>query len=233
MTETNPDGLPEKSGNVPLAAGMAAAGSATIHDKDIPEFVEAAGKKFNLHDSFDYHERIERALMGAGFDYMDAHRCAQECEHARQREMGFDPNEIEKLAAPFIDMAAHRAKAEGASKVYAEPYKEEGESGLLSKDDKPKPQTVRDNHGNEYTAPERFRIMDRFDAILCKGSGKFCVIEPTSAMVIGHGMTAKGAKFDADQMVKKRGALKFRAWIEQQPQMSQQQLDEIYGDAEA
>ena len=246
MATKNKDGLPIKEGqNVGLTAGMAKDERTTLHDKAIPETIEATWtdpedatrsekRPFNLRESHDYHERIERALMDAGMVYDDGHRWATEVEHARQRQMGFDPNEIEELAKPFIDMAAHRAKAEGARAPAAldeKPYVDNGDEDLLNRPAIGYEHSIYDRDGNRYTNPRQLRLLDTFDAFVgCNDAdGTYAVIEPGTGMLLSHGHELDDqATKAAEALASRRGSIFLRRMIDMEPPLSQQQRKEKY-----
>jgi len=231
----NRDGLPMKEGeNVPLTAGVDDADpSTTLHDAAIPEFLAVKdGRNFNLRESHDFHERVEYALMQAGLSYTDAHRYATEAEHKRMRDLGFDPSEIEALAAPFIDMAKHRSKAEGYeahATLDNQPYRDNGDNKLLKRGGSEKDERCfYDKDGNEHRNPEQYRAIGKIDFILAERDGEVCAIEPNTARVWLSGSTRKQAERGIDAVVRAKGTAQVHKEIDAETPFSQQQLQEIY-----
>lgn len=248
MATQNKDGLPIKEGqNVGLTAGMATDERTTLHDKVIPEFIKATWtdpqdsirseeRDFSLRESHDYHERIEKALMLAGMVYLDAHRWATEVEHFRQVQMGFNPNQIEELAKPYVDMAAHRAKAEEAvasKKLDDQPYVQQGDGAteLLNRPVVNYAPCLYDRDGEEYEHPKQLRLLNEFDAFVAcnKKDGSYAVLEPSTGMLLSHGhLSDDAAREAAELLAARRGTIFMRRWIEAEPALSQQQLKEKY-----
>lgn len=243
----NRDGLPIKDDqNVGLTAGMSKDGRTSLHDKVIPETIratwtnpenpaESEERDFNLRESHDYHERIERALMDAGMEYGDAHRWATETEHARQRQLGFDPNQIEDLAAPYIDMAAHRARAEGRrapAELDEKPYVDGGDEDMLNRGAEDYEHVIYDRDGNCYINPRQLRLLDTFDAFVgCNDKdGSYAVLEPSTGMLLAHGHELDDQAVDAAKLLaSRRGVIFLKRWIESEPPLSQQQLQAKFG----
>jgi hypothetical protein len=238
----NRDGLPIEDGqNVGLTAGMSKDGRTSLHDKVIPATIRATWtnpenpenteeRDFDLRESHDYHERIERALMDAGMEYLDAHRWATECEHARQRQQGFNPNQIEETAAPYIDAAAHRARAEGRAapaELDEQPYVDGGDTDLLNRDTESFEHAVFDRDGNRYINPRQLRLLDSFDSFVAcsEGDGSYAVLEPSTGMLLAHGHELDSQAVEAANLLAaRRGTLYLKRWIESEPALSQQQL---------
>lgn len=232
----NSDGLPmHERENVPLAAGVDAAHpDTTVHDKAIPRHVTTAdGRKFNLRESHDYHERVEHPLMQAGLSYEDAHRYATEAEHARMRHHGFDPNEIEQLAAPHIDMALHRSRAMGYRAhptVDNQPYVDDGKTETLNRGQPEEDErVVYDHMGNAMMQPQQHRALGKVDFITAFREGKYHGIEPTTAHVWATGRTRDAVERKLNTKVRKMGTDGVRRMIDAMPPMSQQQLQERHG----
>lgn len=241
---TNKDGLPIKTGeNVGLAAAMADDGRTSLHDKNMPDTVEAththpetgevSKQPFNLTESRDYHERVEDAEMQAGKDYYEAHRVATEAEHSRARQLGFDPNEIEKLQAPHIDKAAHEARARGDTTAEAgtEPYRQSGEAGMREDGAAPDNRFVLDRDGSKYTDPVHGKLLKTFETVTAKGEdGRYAVIDPNSGKVLARGDTADEADAAAQALATARGRIRMKKMLEKEPALSQQQLRERHKD---
>jgi hypothetical protein len=233
-TEQNADGLPIETGlNIPLTAGVDQADPATtLHDAAIPEKLHTSRGEFNLRLSHDFHERVEYALMQAGLSYDDAHRYATEAEHKRARDLGFDPNEIEELAKPFIDAAAHRAKATGYQAdptVDNQPYRDSGEEGLLNRGgEEVDERCYYDRDGGEYSCPEQYRALGKIDFVIAESPSGFSAIEPSSATVWLSRSTREGAEKAIDDRVRSIGTKRAKAKIDAEPPISQQQLQELY-----
>lgn len=230
---TNADGLPMKTGqNIPLAAGVnAEEPEETLHDKAIPATLDTSKGEFNLRESHDYHERVEWALMQAGLDYADAHRLATEAEHARQRNLGFDPNEIADLERPYIDHALHRSRAESyvASKeVDNQPYRDDDMGHLVNDDEDHR--VFYDHIGRTYGEPQQFRALGKVDFVIAKNGDQFSAIEPTTATVWATARTRKQAEQTITRFVRETGLERVKKRIDGGTCYSQQQLKERYGD---
>jgi len=248
MATQNKDGLPIKEDqNVGLTAGMATDERTTLHDKAIPEFIKATWtdpqdstrteeRDFSLRESHDFHERVEKALMLAGMVYLDAHRWATEVEHFRQVQMGFNPNQIEELAEPYVDMAAHRARAEEAiaPKILDDqPYVQQGGGAteLLNRPVVNYAPCLYDRDGDEYENPKQLRLLNEFDAFVAcnKKDGSYAVLEPSTGMLLSHGhVSGDAAREAAELLAARRGTIFMRRWIEAEPALSQQQLKEKF-----
>lgn len=232
----NKDGLPMKEGvNVPLVAGIDNADPAvTLHDKAIPEKLKTkSGKVFNLRESHDFHERVEYPLMQAGLSYDDAHRYATEAEHKRIRDLGFDPNEIELLAKPFINQALHRAKATSGYCAHAtldnQPYRDSDTDDTLNRGEEVDEREFYDKHGNEYEEPEQFWALGKVSFIIgCAEDGTYAAVEPSTATVWERGKTRAAAETAVDRKVRKHGLLHTREMIDAATPWSQQQLKAIF-----
>lgn len=230
-TTENADGLPMAEGaNVPLAAGVDADDpKTTVHDASIPAELETSKGLFDLRGSHDFHERVEYALMGAGLSYDDAHRLATEAEHKRQRDLGFDPNEIEKLAEPFIDAAAHRAKADGYAvhpTLDMQPYRD---SEVEPGEDAPDTRKYYDRDGNEYWDPGEYKALGKVSFTLAENETCVAVIEPNSGKVWLTAPTRDKAETLIDDRIRAMGLSRTKMAINAEPPKSQQQLQETYG----
>ena len=230
--KTNKDGLPMKDGaDVPLAAGVDKENtSVTLHDKAIPETLTMKdGKVFNLRESHDYHERVEHPLMQAGLSYEDAHRHATEAEHARIRDLGFDPNEVEELAKPHIDAAKHRAKAEGRAtpSLDTQPYVDSKEpvNGEEPQDER----VLYDAKGRSYHDPEQHRALGKVDFIIAQRGTTYHALEPATATVWASARSRAAVEKAIDRRVRKDGVLRVRQTIDDTVPVSQQQLKERHG----
>ena len=237
MTEItlNPDGLPMKSGqNVPLTAGVDEADpKTTLHDAVVPEQLPMRdGRMFNLRESHDFHERVEKALMEAGLSYTDAHWLATEAQHKRERDLGFDPNETEELAKPYIDEARHRARAEGykAHKTLDnQPYVDGGDEKLLKRGKKEKDERIfYDKDGGEYRNPEQYSAIGKVNFIIAEWKDEHCAIEPNTAKVWLSAKTRKQAERGIDGIVRAKGTAQVHKEIDAETPFSQQQLQSIY-----
>ena len=220
--------------NVPLTAGMAVDEKTTLHDKAIPRRLKTAdGRWFDLRESHDHHERAEFPLMQAGMTYADAHRWATEIEHFRQRSLGFDPVEIEALAAPHIDAARHRARMEGATasgRLDDTPYVDGGETDILNRPPDVDP-CLYDRDGHRYLNPRQLRLLDTFDAFVgCSDAdGTYAVLEPSTGMLLAHGHALDDQAVDAAKLLASRqGTIHLRRRIDAEPPLSQQQLKEMH-----
>lgn len=240
----NKDGLPVRTGeNVGLVAGNDADGRTTIHSKEKPDWMwashtdpetgEKSLKPYHLLESDDKHERDEEAEMQAGKDYYEAHRVATELQHARDRQMGFDPNEIEELRQPWNDAAAHEARARGntTARVGTEPYRVSGEAGMREDGAAPDNRFILDRDGNKYTDPVHGKLLKSFEVVTAKGEdGGYAVIDANSGKVLVTGKTAELADKSADEMARARGRIRMKKFLEKDPPLSQQQLRETYKD---
>lgn len=235
---TNKDGLPMSKGRVGLAAGMSEDGRTSVHDKHMPDTVQAKYKggpkrPFNLLESRDYHERIEDAEIQAGKEYYEAHRTATEAEHARMRQMGFDPNEVEALQQPYIDAAAHEARARGDTKgVGNEPYRGAGEPSMRSDGDGSDNRFILDRAGNRYESPKHGKLLGQTEIVTAKRSDrqKYGVLDPNSGMVFAEGETRMGALRKAQKKALDLGRPRLKDKFDKEPPLSQQQLREKFKD---
>lgn len=229
----NRDGLPMRvNENVPMAGGMDIDNKTSVHDKSIPEFLECEHecgelRPFNLWESHDYHERIEKANMHLGYD--TAHRVATEAEHARQRQLGFNPNEIADKSKEFINQAEHRAKAEtdyqASVTLDNHPYVDMGEEDSLQRGREEADERIYlDRDRNVYFCPSPIRLLDEFDMIVAEADKGYAVIEPNSAMVFERGRTESSAKRAALREAKTLGVSALRKRFNAEPPLSQQQL---------
>ena len=230
----NRDGLPIREGeDVGLAAGMSEDGRTSVHDAAMPRWYEAeAGRRFDLRESRDYHERVEKALLDAGHTYPEAHRAATEAEHARMRQMGFDPNAVEAHQQPHIDRAAHRARALGNTtpEVTAEPYIDSGELGMR-RDAPADPRFVLDRDGERYTQPLHGKLLERIETVSGRGAdGRYAVMDPHSAKVLSRGDTPEQARAGAQRLAARLGRRRLQQMLDAEPALSQQQLRERFKD---
>lgn len=232
---TNRDGLPIEKGNVGLAAAMKDDRRTSVHDHVMPDTVMAHRTElcaFNLLESRDYHERVEDALMAAGHDYPEAHRVATECEHARMRQLGFDPNEIEELQKPYIDLAAHEARARGntQSDVGNQPYIDSGDVDMREDGDDEDHRFVLDRDGIKYVDPVYGKLLGSIEIVTgAADSGQdYAVIDPHSGMVLVRGKSREKADAEAVDMAERLGRKKLQAKLDKEPPQSQQQLQEKF-----
>lgn len=232
----NKDGLPIRTGNVGLAAGMSKDGVTSVHDKKMPEWVwlknlDGKQKAFSLLESRDYHERIEDAEIQAGKDYAEAHRVATETEHSRMRQMGFDPNKVEALQKPYIDAAAHEARGKGNTtpKVGNEPYRGP-DAGMRADQDNKDRRFILDSHGNRYNEPTFDKLLGQTEIVYAKrakGSG-FAAIDPNSGWVFAKGDSRVGVKKDAERKADDLGRPRLKERFDNHKPQSQQQLREKF-----
>lgn len=230
----NRDGLPIRAGDdVGLAAGMSQDGVTSVHDRAMPRWYEdGQGQRFDLQESRDYHERVEKALLDAGHSYNEAHRAATEAEHARMRQLGVDPNVVEDFQKPFIDRAAHRARVLGNTTrdVTGEPYQDSGENAMREDGGEPDPRYVLDRDGNRYTRPVHGRLLDSIEMVTGRhGNGRYAVMDPNSGMVLAEGGDFDEAQRQAGQLAARAGRRRLQALLDKEPARSQQQLRERYG----
>lgn len=238
LDSTNKDGLPIRTGaHVGLAAAMHKDGVTSVHDKNLPKwgwFKHASGKlkPFNLQESRDFHERVEDAELQAGKDYYESHRVATEAEHSRMRQMGFDPNEIEAFQRPYIDAAAHEARAKGhtSPSVGNEPYRGTDEAGMRADGDVTDHRFILDKEGNKYTEPSHDKLLGQTEIVIAKRDGRssFAAIDPNSGHVFARGATRIAAKKSAEKKADDMGRPRLKSRFERFPQLSQQQLREKY-----
>jgi hypothetical protein len=239
----NKDGLPVRTGeNVGLVAGNDVDGRTTVHSKEKPDWIWATHtdpetgatslKPYNLLASDDKHERDEEAEMQAGKDYYEAHRVATELQHHRDRQLGFDPNEIEQLRQPWNDAAAHEARARGntTNRVGTEPYRvTPGGPEMRQDGEAPDNRFVLDTDGNKYTSPVHGKLLKRFEVITAKAEdGSHVVIDANSGKVLATGKTAEKADEAAAEMARNLGAKRLQKRLEKEPPLSQQQLREQF-----
>ncbi len=235
---TNKDGLPIRTGDkVGLAAAMDKDGATSVHDEKMPTwgwFKHASGKlkPFNLLESRDFHERVEDAEIQAGKDYYEAHRVATEAEHSRMRQMGFDPNEIEAFQKPYIDAAAHEARAKGHTSPATgnEPYRGAEEGEMRADGDTADRRFILDREGNRYDEPSHDKLLGQTEVVIAKrskGPG-FAVIDPNSGWIFARGATRIAATKKAEKMADDMGRPRLKERFEKQPALSQQQLREKY-----
>ena len=232
VQSSNRDGLPIREGDdVGLAAGMSGDGRTSVHDAAMPRWYdEEKGQRFDLRESRDYHERVEKALLDAGHTYPEAHRAATEAEHARMRQMGFDPNAVEAYQQPYIDRAAHRARAEGNTTpdVTAEPYIDSGERAMR-RDTPADPRFVLDRDGKRYDQPVHGKLLDSIETVTARdGDGGYAVMDPHSGKVLSKGGTFDQARMDAERTASKLGRRRLQEKLDAEPPLSQQQLRERY-----
>uniref|UniRef100_UPI00055D6960 hypothetical protein n=1 Tax=Nevskia soli TaxID=418856 RepID=UPI00055D6960 len=233
----NRDGLPIREGDdVGLAAGMSEDGRTSVHDAAMPRWYDdARGRRFDLRESRDYHERVEKALLDAGHTYPEAHRAATEVEHARMRQMGFDPNAVEAFQQPYIDHAAHRARAEGSTTpdVTAEPYIDSGELGMR-RDAPADPRFVLDREGKRYDQPVHGKLLDSIETVTGRdGDGGYAVMDPHSGKVLKRGSTFELARMRAERMASNLGRRRLQERLDAEPALSQQQLRERFRNRQA
>ena len=232
VQSSNRDGLPIREGDdVGLAAGMSGDGRTSVHDAAMPRWYDdAKGQRFDLCESRDYHERVEKALLDAGHTYPEAHRAATEAEHARMRQMGFDPNAVEAYQQPYIDRAAHRARAEGNTTpdVTAEPYIDSGEQAMR-RDAPADPRFVLDRDGKRYDQPVHGKLLDSIETVTARdGDGGYAVMDPHSGKVLSQGVTFDQARMRAERTASKLGRRRLQEKLDAEPPLSQQQLRERY-----
>ncbi|MDR3418508.1 MAG: hypothetical protein P4L83_20250 [Nevskia sp.] len=235
--ESNRDGLPIRHDHVGLVAGMSQDGVTSVHDVGKPRSIDAIHssgetRPFDLQESHDYHERVEKALLDAGHSYNEAHRAATEAEHARMRQLGFDPNRIEDQARPYYDAAAHRARALGNTTpdVTGEPYRDSGENAMRADGGQPDPRFVLDREGNQYTDPLHGKLLDSIETVTAKkadGSG-YAVIDPHSGSLITDGNSLEQAQVRSVRLAAKLGRRRLQARLDAEVPLSQQQLRERY-----
>jgi hypothetical protein len=230
----NHDGLPIRAGDdVGLAAGMSQDGVTSVHDRAMPRWYEdRKGRRFDLQESRDYHERVEKALLDAGHSYNEAHRAATEAEHARVRQLGFDPNAAEDFQKPFIDRAAHRARVLGNTTrdVTGEPYQDSGENAMREDGGEPDPRFILDRDGNRYTRPVHGKLLDSVEIVTGRGGdGRYAVMDPNSGSVLVEGADVDEARQRAEQLAIRLGRRRLQAKLDKEPALSQQQLRERYG----
>lgn len=239
----NKDGLPTKDANVGLTAGMSKDGVTSVHDAGKPDVIQAThtdadGVKtqqpFNLRESHDKHERDEKALLDAGHTYPEAHRIATEQEHARQRQLGFDPNEIEALAKPSTDEAAHEGETQGntTKEVTAEPLIDSGKEAMQG-GPQPDPRFVIDADGGKYTDVVHRKILagDHPGFEVMSGQhedGGYATIDPNSGKVLTKGKTRAAADTALDALAKSKGRRGMEKFLNKLPPKSQQQLREQF-----
>ena len=233
----NRDGLPIREGDdVGLAAGMSEDGRTSVHDAAMPRWYDdARGRRFDLRESRDYHERVEKALLDAGHTYPEAHRAATEVEHARMRQLGFDPNAVEAYQQPYIDRAAHRARAEGSTTpdVTAEPYIDSGELGMR-RDAPADPRFVLDREGRRYDQPVHGKLLDSIETVTGRdGDGGYAVMDPHSGKVLKRGSTFELARMRAERMASNLGRRRLQERLDAEPALSQQQLRERFRNQQA
>lgn len=229
---SNRDGLPIREGDdVGLAAGMSGDGRTSVHDAAMPRWYDdEKGQRFDLRESRDYHERVEKALLDAGHTYPEAHRAATEAEHARMRQMGFDPNAVEAYQQPYIDRAAHRARAEGNTTpdVTAEPYIDSGEQAMR-RDVSADPRFVLDRDGQRYEQPVHGKLLDSIETVTGRdGAGGYAVMDPHSGKVLNRGGTFDQARMRAERTASKLGRRRLQEKLDAEPPLSQQQLRERF-----
>jgi len=228
---TNKDGLPISPGeNVGLLGGITKDGQETLIDEAMPQFTETANGPWDNWESTDYHERVEFANRHRGYDI--AHNVATEAEHARMRQMGFDPNEIEEKNKKYIDTAKHRAKFEGAvarEDTSPYPYIDGGDEKLLNRkiaDER----CIFDKDGERYINPEPLLLLGLFDCVscCCDSDKLYAVIELNSASILGEGSTRNRAISNARENAERMGAKRLESELLLMPPRSQQQLMEIH-----
>jgi hypothetical protein len=216
-------------------------GVTSVHDKSRPDTLTAThtdpatGKvsqqPFSLLDSTDHHERVEKALLDAGHSYAEAHRMATEVEHARIRQLGFDPNEIEQKQQPYIDRAAHRARALGNTtpRATAEPYLDSGENAMRRQGAEPDPRFVLDRDGTKYTEPVHGRLLGNVETVTAKHpDGSYAVMDPNSGAVLAKGKTRREADAEAAEYAANKGRVILKNKFGKEPPLSQQQLRERF-----
>lgn len=225
----NKDGLPIKTGeDVGLVAGMHEDGVSSVHDKHMPDWVrDSRGCWLCLVEDNDFHERVENAVMQAGGDYYEGHRVAQEAQHARQRQRGFDPNEIEEMTKPYMDAAAHEARARGntTAEVGNEPYRVTDESEMREDGNGEDQRFILDIDGNRYESPSFWKILG-VEVVTGKGEAGWCVLDPNSGKVMCSAETQKGVERRMEKIGQDYGRARLKKRFEGHDQVSQQQLRE-------
>jgi len=239
----NRDGLPMRKDDVGLVAGVAQDGRTTVHDHGKPDVIEAthtapesgeqSQRPWNVQESHDYHERVEKAELDAGKTYPEAHRVATEAEHARMRQMGFDPNGIEEKLKPYYDEAAHRARALGntTADVTGEPYQDSGENKMREDGGEPDRRFVLDRDGDRYVEPVHGKLLGSVEVVTARAEdgSAYAVIDPNSGAIFATARRREKADRDADAKAKRMGLRRLQRLFEEQPAMSQQQLREKFG----
>jgi len=228
---TNKDGLPMRIDNVGLAAAMDKDGITSVHDKIMPDsadFMHESGemRPFDLLESRDYHERIEDANMQAGHDYYEAHRVATEAEHSRMRQLGFDPNEVEAFQKPYIDAAAHEARAKGNTtpEIGNEPYRVSEETEMRADNDDSDNRYVLDIDGRKYDRPVMDKLLGTCEIVTGCNDNKWAAIDINSGKVLTTAESRRGAIRKVEAWAKNLGRRRLKARFESYDQMSQQQL---------
>jgi len=227
----NRDGLPMRIDNVGLAAAMDKDGITSVHDKIMPDsadFMHESGemRPFDLLESRDYHERIEDANMQAGHDYYEAHRVATEAEHSRMRQLGFDPNEVEAFQKPYIDAAAHEARAKGNTtpEIGNEPYRVSEETEMRADNDDSDNRYVLDIDGRKYDRPVMDKLLGTCEIVTGCNDNKWAAIDINSGKVLTTAESRRGAIRKVEAWAKNLGRRRLKARFESYDQMSQQQL---------